>query len=27
VRSPSSTRSRHAGRPMRPVDVQRMSEM
>jgi hypothetical protein len=24
--SPSSTRSRHAGRPMRPVDVQRISE-
>src|SRR5204863_6057733 len=26
IRSPSSTRSRHAGRPTRPVDVQRMSE-
>src|SRR6266550_532286 len=26
IRSPSSTRSRQAGRPTRPVDVQRMSE-
>src|SRR6478672_2546594 len=26
VRSPSSTRSRHAGRPIRPVDVHFMSE-